>query len=115
VTPQRIQLRRTKGWRKPEGAIVVSRPSKWGNPWTAAECSNYAESGRDLAASFFRSAMADRQWDIDRGLDPAEHEILGFYPPLDEIRAELAGHDLACWCPLDQPCHADVLLEIANR
>ncbi|SII07108.1 Uncharacterised protein [Mycobacteroides abscessus subsp. abscessus] len=27
---------------------------------------------------------------------------------------ELAGHDLACWCPLDQPCHADVLLELAN-
>jgi hypothetical protein len=36
------------------------------------------------------------------------------YPSLDEIRAELAGRDLACWCPLDQPCHADVLLELAN-
>lgn len=33
----------------------------------------------------------------------------------DRIRNELAGFDLACWCPLDQPCHADVLLEIANR
>ena len=33
----------------------------------------------------------------------------------DEYRAELAGKNLACWCPLDQPCHADVLLEIANR
>ncbi len=33
----------------------------------------------------------------------------------DRIRNELAGSDLACWCPLDQPCHADVLLEIANR
>lgn len=36
-------------------------------------------------------------------------------PDIDEIRAELRGHDLACWCPLDQPCHADVLLEIANQ
>ncbi len=36
------------------------------------------------------------------------------YPPLEEIRAELRGKDLACWCPLDGPCHADVLLEIAN-
>jgi hypothetical protein len=34
---------------------------------------------------------------------------------LDEIREELAGKDLACWCPLDQHCHADVLLELANR
>ncbi len=39
---------------------------------------------------------------------------LGLAPSAAEIRAELAGKDLACWCPLDQPCHADVLLEIAN-
>lgn len=43
------------------------------------------------------------------------------YPSLTEIRAELAGHDLACWCPLEDehghrvPCHADILLEIANQ
>ena len=35
-------------------------------------------------------------------------------PSLDRIKAELRGRDLCCWCPLDQPCHADVLLEIAN-
>lgn len=35
-------------------------------------------------------------------------------PTLDEIRAQLAGHDLVCWCAIDQPCHADVLLELAN-
>jgi hypothetical protein len=33
---------------------------------------------------------------------------------LNAVRRDLAGHDLACWCPLDQPCHADVLLELAN-
>ncbi len=32
----------------------------------------------------------------------------------DDVRRELAGRDLACWCPLDGPCHADVLLEVAN-
>ncbi len=32
-----------------------------------------------------------------------------------EARRILHGHDLACWCPLDQLCHADVLLELANR
>jgi len=31
------------------------------------------------------------------------------------IRRELAGRDLACWCPLDGPCHADVLLAVANN
>lgn len=35
-------------------------------------------------------------------------------PALERIRAELRGHDLACWCALGQPCHADVLLELAN-
>jgi hypothetical protein len=33
----------------------------------------------------------------------------------DDVRRELAGRDLCCWCPLDDPCHADVLLEVANR
>jgi hypothetical protein len=75
--PKRIQLRRTKGWRKPEGAVVVARPSRWGNPYRI---------GGDVDA-----AEAVRQF-----------------------RDEL-GRDLACWCPLDEPCHADVLLELANR
>lgn len=34
---------------------------------------------------------------------------------VDDVRRELRGKDLVCWCPLDQPCHADVLLELANR
>jgi hypothetical protein len=35
--PRRIQIRRTKGWRKPEGAISVARPHKWGNPFKVGE------------------------------------------------------------------------------
>jgi Domain of unknown function (DUF4326) len=87
--PQRIQLRRTKGWRKPQGAIVVSRPSKWGNPISVQEF------GRAEAIRLYR------EW------------LLKNYS-VSEIRQALAGHDLACWCLLDQPCHADVLLELAN-
>ena len=33
---------------------------------------------------------------------------------LDQARRELAGRDLACWCPLDQACHADMLLDPVN-
>jgi hypothetical protein len=32
-----------------------------------------------------------------------------------DVRRELGGRDLACWCPPGEPCHADVLLEVANR
>jgi Domain of unknown function (DUF4326) len=92
--PQRVQLRRTKGWRKPEGAIVVARPSKWGNPFTVGEY------GRGEAIRLYRQAVL--------------HAHPGV-PTVEEIQQELAGHDLACWCPLDRLCHADVLLELANE
>lgn len=92
--PERIQLRRTKGWRKPDGAIVVSRPSKWGNPFTGS-------SRADAVAMFEDYLRRMPQQDTGRTV-------------FEEIRRQLRGKDLCCWCPLDQPCHADVLLEIAN-
>lgn len=101
-TPKRIQLRRTKGWRKPDGAIVVARPTRWGNPLTM--------DGDKAAAALWFGVGLDMRRD---GTLPAGHAF-HCYPSDDEIRVELAGHDLACWCPLDEPCHADVLLEVAN-
>lgn len=101
---ERIQLRRTKGWRKPEGAVVVSRPTKWGNPFMIGPIvSAYPSLTVEQCASF-----AVNQFKFDG------RERLG-YPSVDDIRRELAGRDLACWCPLDQPCHADELLRIANE
>lgn len=94
--PTRVQLRRTKGWRKPAGAVVVARPSKWGNPFRVMGDLTRA----DVVAAF-------RDYLEHRGGHSA-------YPSDEEIRSALAGRDLACWCPLDQPCHADVLLEFAN-
>jgi hypothetical protein len=34
---------------------------------------------------------------------------------VDDVKSELRGRDLACYCPLDEPCHADVLIEVANE
>lgn len=81
---------------------MVARPSKWGNPF-----------GRDSLMAGGPDAIADA-----RHTAAAQHrEWLG-QPDQAELRAaignELAGKDLACWCPLGQSCHADVLLEIAN-
>lgn len=105
VTPRRIQLRRTKDWRKPEGVIVVSRPTKWGNPYrvTAGNHCTYPANRADVVVAFRRALEADR--DFGRN-------VLGFH--WGDL-AELRGHDLACWCALSAPCHADVLLELANR
>lgn len=116
--PRRIQLRRTKGWRKPPDAIVVARPTKWGNPYAVGDGADIhvhadafsatIELDADLAVVLYRELMRVRLWYPGHPEDDAYTQ--GWVDGL----VELAGHDLCCWCPLDQPCHADVLLELAN-
>jgi hypothetical protein len=119
---ERIQLRRTKGWRKPDGAIVVARPSKWGNPYTI---NMMRQRIADVAAALQTDPLLDPRvmaveafrCDLTYGPDSPwwwfgpHMQIIRMAGDLDELR----GHDLACWCPIDRPCHADVLLEIANQ
>jgi hypothetical protein len=147
--PQRIQRKRTKGWRMPEGAVYVGRGSKWGNPFGPLRTHRalarvptvdhpgqpweyegrisadgmrhdyFHPDGRVIvchvrymtaaeSVECYRALLhGDGRWPLDfthRG---------GYYPHLNDVH-HLAGRDLACWCPLDQPCHADVLLEVAN-
>ncbi|ARC56014.1 hypothetical protein AS850_02865 [Frondihabitans sp. 762G35] len=108
--PKRIQLSRRKGWKKPDGAVVVSRPSKWGNPYRVA-----GPIDADSAVKMFRDLVEKVSSD---SVEPKlRHDGLGVWDRdvRTTIRTDLAGRDLACWCPLDLPCHADVLLEIANE
>ena len=99
--PRRIQRRRTKGWRMPEGAVYVGRPTKWGNPFRP-----------DLSSS-------PRYTPEDAVMDYRE-DLRGMPEVCEIARAELRGKDLVCWCPLVDaegrpvPCHAEVLLEVAN-
>lgn len=114
TTPTRIQRRRTAEWRMPENAVYVGRPSRWGNPFALGEpCDD----------SLYRNALIGGVPLARRGVvEDRAHavELFRFWlmakVPFTEadVRRELAGKDLACWCPLDQPCHADVLLELAN-
>ncbi|MEE6273499.1 DUF4326 domain-containing protein [Georgenia sp. MJ206] len=111
--PRRVQLRRTKGWRKPEGVVVVSRPSRWGNPFRVGDEMMPPRLGQcpsvridqKLAVELFRAHVERFAAEFDDYAHGSDGHDL----------AELAGRDLACWCPLDEPCHADVLLELANR
>lgn len=100
--PIRIQLRRTKGFRltSPNGlpVVVVSRPSKWGNPFKA-----HGNFTKENAVRFFRFWLEGKVYDHT-------------YPPtMEEIRRELAGKNLACWCRVGDVCHADVLMEICRE
>jgi len=116
--PERIQRRRTAGWRMPQGAIYVGRPTKWGNPFRVGQPSAYWM-GPGLSSPFRPNPVPKMD---------AEHVTAAYRNmvkancarfSLDDLD-ELRGHDLACWCPLvDEhgnrvPCHADVLLELAN-
>ena len=108
MSPQRIQRKRSKGWRMPEGVVYVGRPGRWGNPWsTSTRYESDTWRVRTAAEAVERYTDAIRRNDAG---DRFHREC----PTSEQIRADLAGRDLACWCPLDQPCHADVLLRIAN-
>lgn len=103
TVPKRIQLRRTKNWRKPEGAIIVCRPTKWGNLWKVDPTRATDPPSNQYRATAWEVVPIYRAW------------LLYAAPfTIDDIRRELGGRDLACWCPPGSPCHADVLLELAN-
>lgn len=90
--PERMIRKRTKGWRMPADAVYVGRPTRWGNPFTVAQTAT-----RTAAVAAFEAYAKDRAADDPAWLEP------------------LNGKDLACWCPEDKPCHADVLLALANQ
>ena len=97
--PVRIQRKRIKGWRMPANTVYVGRPTLWGNPVDWQKCS------RKKAVSMYREIL---------------RRPIGIFPAIQraEIKKrlhELKGKNLACWCPLDEPCHADVLLKLANK
>lgn len=105
-SPRRIQLRRAKGWRMPPDTVKVDRTTKWGNPFvvgidgTAEDCVHLYI--RLLSGLICLTAAASTEAQIlARG--HAAHQI-----------GELHGKNLACWCRQGKPCHADVLLKLAN-
>jgi len=105
VAPIRIQRQRTRGWRMPPNTLYVGRGSRWGNPRRVGMYVGYKAA--DAVADYRRWIERDPStWSYDN--------VYGKPPTVDEIRAALAGKNLACWCALGQPCHADVLLELAN-
>ncbi|AQT81982.1 hypothetical protein B1R94_26065 [Mycolicibacterium litorale] len=108
--PQRVQRRRMAGKPgMPPGAVYVGRPSRWGNPWTARPGNKNSAA---VAAAFFSAWL---NFDPTPALgDRASGDMVMRRARILNDLWELRGRDLACWCPLDQPCHADVLLELAN-
>lgn len=99
MKPKRIQRKRIKDWRMPPNTVYVGRPSIFSNPFKIGKDNGhenlYAKDAKEAVKLF------------------KEYSSLCSYNS-HIVKERLIGKNLACWCPLDQPCHADVLLEIAN-
>ena len=121
LMPKRIQLSRARGWRLPEGAVNVARPSRWGNPYRVADF------GLDLALELFENTVHGIWTPVPvKCLDDyrsgraneAHHAFLrrwGHLSPIVEAQDKLRGLDVACWCRLDARCHGDLWLLWANQ
>lgn len=117
MMPKRIQLSRAKGWRKPAGAIVVSRPSLFGNPFVPnviKACSGYRKAGREQEnARRLRECIDLYRYHL---LNDDREQWVAMRAALPSLR----DHDLCCWCKLPKDgapdmCHAAVLIGEANR
>jgi hypothetical protein len=106
--PKRIQRKRMKGWKLPDGAVCVTRPGKWGNPFTVMP---NARPGAKVGGALGYQAVSTVEDAIE-----CFRAMFDVRPDMTKVaQDELRGKDLACFCKLGEPCHADVLLEIANR
>ena len=107
MKPKRIQLSRKKGWRMPANTVKVDRSTKWGNPFRVGNVVNHPAGGLDLevnsalhAVSLFGAYIC---------------ETVAGERMARAAKLQLKGKNLACWCKPGTPCHADVLLRIANE
>lgn len=103
----------------PHNTVKVARPGIWGNPFAVAP-------GREakICVALYRAAMVgdwpprDTSMSLDEELAALHAAWLARFErqggtPL-QLVLTLKGRNLACFCGLDQPCHADVLLHLAN-
>lgn len=110
-----VQRQRTRGWRMPEGAIYVGRPTRWGNPYVVKKLGPQRYAVFSLNGEQLGTAKLDKRSAAE--LAVLHYRLMMERVVKDEPHAldELIGHQLACWCPVGSPCHRDVLIQMANH
>lgn len=107
--PVRIQLSRRKGWKMPANTVNVARPGPWGNPFVVGK-----DGDRAYCVELYKHMLNGFLPIVNKG-DATVESLTKTRRFIAENVETLRGKNLACWCRLDgKPCHADVLLEIAN-
>lgn len=116
MKPVRIQRKRIKGWRKPPNTVDVTRSTKLGNPFRVGGYFNIGKGGNGWV--WLESLRPDDRFTLVRD---AKHAVEMYrtyrerYPLKPAEIEELRGKNVMCWCAVGQPCHGDVLLELANK
>lgn len=105
--PVRVQRRRTKGWKWPEDSVYVGRPTAFGNPFSVTQ--KVKARARVGGGRGYRAVPT-----VEDAVECYRLYLDGNPELVRRVKDELRGRDLMCWSPLDRPCNADILLEIAN-
>lgn len=113
--PKRIQRKRTKGWRMPPNTIYVGRPTQWGNPFHGKHLMV-----EECVEAFRALLLRDFRWFRRSGFCVYTAGVIFSWTltsrnDVKRLLEPLRGKDLACWCKEGAPCHADILLELANQ
>lgn len=122
MSPRRLQRKRERGWRKPAHAVIVDRTSRFGNPWRVIY--SHYDCGWIVVRANGQGRWRSRPF--PRSPDDAHAYVIAMFQrhlrmtPTGRSLAKLAmrelrGRDLICACNEGRPCHADVLISIANR
>lgn len=101
MKPIRVQRKRTKGFKMPENTVYVGRPSKWGNPFKVKM--DKGEKPRNPNLPILIALSAYKKY--------IQEQVKGGNLNIKELK----GKNLACWCKIGKPCHADILLKLANE
>jgi hypothetical protein len=118
--PKRIQRKRVKGWEMPPNAMSVTRPGEFGNPFAVG---GWYKLGNGSGFGFIWMRLLDESKNdgtyckIENNEQAVQYykKYRSLYPLKQNQLERLKGKDLACWCKEGQPCHADILLELANK
>jgi hypothetical protein len=103
-SPRRVQRKRSKGWKMPPNTVNVCRPGEWGNPFSIGKPAGNVPNA-------FRGRIAH---DANDAVKLYRSMLLEFGLPSGCDLSEIRGKNLACWCKIGSPCHADILINIAN-
>lgn len=110
---KRFVRSRKAGATLPSGVVVVTRPTIRGNPWVGPDCVKaYRRFVRQVLGGVMCAQLCEDGLDVERRFTrPIEEwkELRRLLLPRSQLT-----YDVACWCPLDNPCHADVWIEVAN-